>query len=255
MYCSSCGTAAPVGARFCLQCGVAIPEAVSAAPAATIHPASAALHGKASSEIPFAQFLHRLAAGFGDAALVFALHVFLVLQFHGRDSVALPDSGTGLMIVSFLWLGYWPIFEASSLGATPVARMLGLRVTDLNGNRIGFRRASWLHLFRLAQLILLPPLGWLMAGASPRHQTLANLMSGTLLLRRTPNIEGIRDRLPPAMTAGSFSLVALLATCAAGLALFGLWVNMDPAHQVDFLRILGVYPPDEPLLSGSGGKP
>jgi uncharacterized RDD family membrane protein YckC len=146
---------------------------------------------------------------------------------------------------------YWPILESSTIQATPIARLMGLRITKLDGGRIGFRQAFWLSICRIAQWVLLPPLAWLFAGISPRRQTFANLLSGTLLLKRSADASDLRRRLPPFITAGGIVLTLLVAAVFS-LPFLGLLANLN---EVEVYRAIGLYPADEPLLSGSGGKP
>jgi uncharacterized RDD family membrane protein YckC len=60
---------------------------------------------------------------------------------------------------------------------------LGLRVTDLNRNRIGPGRAAKRYFARL--LSAFPwQFGFIMAGFSPKRQALHDMMAGTLVVRR-----------------------------------------------------------------------
>lgn len=80
------------------------------------------------------------------------------------------------------WL-YCAIMESSSTQATLGKMALGLRVTDMEGNRISFGRASGRHFAKiLSGLILL--IGYFMAGWTERKQGLHDMIANTLVLRK-----------------------------------------------------------------------
>jgi uncharacterized RDD family membrane protein YckC len=80
------------------------------------------------------------------------------------------------------WL-YFALFESSAMQATPGKMMLGLRVTDLNGQKISFARATGRYFGKiLSALILL--IGYFMAGFTERKQALHDLMASTLVVRK-----------------------------------------------------------------------
>lgn len=80
------------------------------------------------------------------------------------------------------WL-YWTVFESSSWQATPGKRMLGLRVTDMDGNRIGFGRANARYWSKILSFLILL-IGFLMVAFTRRKQGLHDLIASTLVLRR-----------------------------------------------------------------------
>lgn len=80
------------------------------------------------------------------------------------------------------WL-YWALMESSPWQATLGKRILGLRVTNLNGGRISFARASGRHFGKaLSSLIFL--FGFVMAGLTERKQALHDLIAGCLVVRK-----------------------------------------------------------------------
>ena len=59
---------------------------------------------------------------------------------------------------------------------------LGLKVTDLQGKRISFARATGRHFAKLLSgMILL--IGYIMAGLTERKQALHDMIAGTLVVR------------------------------------------------------------------------
>jgi len=76
---------------------------------------------------------------------------------------------------------YYGLMESSSWQATLGKRVLGLRVTDMDGNRIGFGRATGRYFGKiLSAMICL--VGFIMAAFTERRQALHDMMASTLVL-------------------------------------------------------------------------
>lgn len=92
----------------------------------------------------------------------------------------------GSMFVWFVrvvvsWL-YGAGFESSRFQATPGKMLLGMKVTDLEGRRITFLRATGRQLGKWLSGIILC-IGYLLAAFSDRKQGLHDMMAGTLVRR------------------------------------------------------------------------
>lgn len=83
---------------------------------------------------------------------------------------------------SFDWL-YYAILESSNLQATLGKLALGIRVTDLEGNRISFGRASGRHFAKIISRMT-AYIGYVLAAFTERKQALHDLIAGCLLLKR-----------------------------------------------------------------------
>ncbi len=79
------------------------------------------------------------------------------------------------------WL-YFSLFESSGLMATPGKRALGLRVTDLQGRRIGFGRATGRYFGKFLSSIALG-FGYWTIPSSPMRQGWHDKLAGCLVLR------------------------------------------------------------------------
>ena len=87
-------------------------------------------------------------------------------------------AGLGLGVIAN-WL-YEGLMLSSSRQATVGKMICRLRVTDLDGNRISFGRASGRHFAKyLSGLIL--AIGYIMAAFTDRHQALHDMIAGTLV--------------------------------------------------------------------------
>ena len=102
------------------------------------------------------------------------------------DQIAVVSGLIGNAIGIVLnWL-YFAILESSSWQATLGKKALGLVVTDLQGRRIGFGRATGRHFAKMVSAIILL-IGYMMVGWSQRKQGLHDLMAGTLVWKaRSP---------------------------------------------------------------------
>ncbi|MFN8286457.1 MAG: RDD family protein [Chitinophagales bacterium] len=85
---------------------------------------------------------------------------------------------------SFLvpWV-YFAGFESSPLRATPGKYFLGMYVTDMEGNRIGFGKASGRHFAKILSGFILC-WGYVMAGYTEYRQALHDKIAGCLVWRK-----------------------------------------------------------------------
>lgn len=79
------------------------------------------------------------------------------------------------------WL-YHALMESSAKQATLGRMALGIRVTDLNGNRIGFGRATGRYFAKILSALILG-IGFLMAAFTAKKQALHDIPAGTLVVR------------------------------------------------------------------------
>ena len=141
----------------------------------------------------YAGFWLRFAAYFVDA-LIMGLVFFPLGLILGVVMSANGDSGddatTALlqivnMIINVLsivvtWL-YSSLLESSSWQGTVGKKLIGLRVTDLNGNRVSFGKATGRHFGKiLSSMICL--VGFIMAAFTEKRQALHDQLAGTLVV-------------------------------------------------------------------------
>ena len=88
---------------------------------------------------------------------------------------------TGTIGLLGSWI-YEVAMESSAKQATVGKMALGLKVTDLEGRRISFARATGRHFAKLISgMIFL--VGYIMAGFTQRKQALHDMIAGTLVQR------------------------------------------------------------------------
>ena len=80
------------------------------------------------------------------------------------------------------WI-YYAVSESSPDRATPGKRVIGIIVTDLDGNRISFGRASGRYWGKMLSSIILM-IGFLMAGFTEKKQALHDILANCLVLKK-----------------------------------------------------------------------
>ena len=117
--------------------------------------------------------------------LLIGVVVSLSIGYHGQ--LAPPHSTVKVVVYYTLamlvvWL-YFAAMEACAWRATLGKRVVGVRVTTLDGRRIGVGRASVRLLAKFG--LSLPPLGFgfVLAGVDARKQALHDKVAGTLVVR------------------------------------------------------------------------
>ena len=197
-FCNKCGAQNVAGAQFCHQCGAptapapgATPTAVSASYPTPVAPyqAIAPVLG-----VRYGGFWIRVVAFIIDAVIVRVVLAPIGLVLGGLGMAggmmtglhhglfALMGGGVMFVIMAFgSWL-YEAFMVSSSYQATLGKMILGMKVTDLHGNRISFERATGRHFAKwLSGLALC--IGYIMVGLTERKQGLHDLLAGTLVRR------------------------------------------------------------------------
>ena len=124
--------------------------------------------------------------------------------------------------LTLLWVAYYAVLEGL-FGATLGKRLAGLRVTDLQGRRIGWQPAILRNLGRLLDALpFLYLLGGILTLNSRQHQRLGDRFAGTLVVPTTAVVSpplplDVRRRRTIALAV----VTALLLAFCAGFAYFG----------------------------------
>lgn len=245
MFCSNCGSDLPEGSKFCGNCGTAqvVPTA-QPTPSQQAYPASASspqawradartagtTQTQFSGYLPshldapdlYAGFWRRVVSYFIDGLIVFVpLVILIALIVVAAGGGAGGQSGSTALVWPIALLGAWlyfALFERSHLQATPGKLALGLRVTDGQGDRIGFGRATGRYFGKLLSGAILD-IGYMMAGWTARKQGLHDMMAGCLVVRRD-GLARLRSGEPwptgaraPGMPGWAIALVVVAACC------------------------------------------
>jgi uncharacterized RDD family membrane protein YckC len=100
-----------------------------------------------------------------------------------------PNPFQVLLFLCFVFFGfianwlYFALLESSPNQATLGKRILGLKVTDEEGRRVSFGRASGRHWGKILSGIIFN-IGYIMAAFTERKQALHDMLAKTLVVRR-----------------------------------------------------------------------
>jgi uncharacterized RDD family membrane protein YckC len=98
----------------------------------------------------------------------------------GFMAMILMFSGLSVLVQ---WL-YYTYLESGENQATWGKQALGIYVTDLQGNRISFGRASGRFFAKIVTGLIPLGIGYIMAGFTERKQALHDMIASCLVLRR-----------------------------------------------------------------------
>jgi uncharacterized RDD family membrane protein YckC len=151
---------------------------------------------RAQSVVRYAGFWRRFVALIIDYLVVGGGYAILLLvfgvrfsQIEGRnDFLAAGTAATSVFMISIVgsWL-YFALMESSKNQGTLGKMALGLRVTDLDGRRINFGRATGRFFARLLSWMTMS-IGYIMAGLTPKKQALHDFVAGTLVLSKQSTV-------------------------------------------------------------------
>lgn len=198
MFCSKCGANVPDNATFCGACGQPT-TAVAVAPGGGAAAVAYAAPGVVARPVQYAGFWLRFVALIIDLIVLGVIGFIVTIPFAGmgmavfmrgrapmspQELAPLFAAMGRLLLIRFVinWL-YYALLESSSWQATLGKKALGLEVTDMEGRRIGFGRASGRFFGKIiSSLILL--IGFAMAGFTEKKQALHDMLAGCLVIRK-----------------------------------------------------------------------
>lgn len=169
MNCIHCGKENPEGSKFCASCG-----------------RDAA--GAASTAAGYAGFWKRFGAGVIDLIALMVINFVvgfaagLIYVTTGNPTAAGASLISNIIAIAAGWL-YFAKFESSSKQATPGKMALGIKVTDMDGGRITFGRATGRHFAKIVSAITLL-IGYFMIAFTGKKQGLHDIMAKCLVVNR-----------------------------------------------------------------------
>jgi uncharacterized RDD family membrane protein YckC len=216
MFCTKCGATVPASAAFCTSCGQ--PTASSPTPPPPVVPAAPVYAAPAASPVyaaqaqvyvapapPYAGFWLRFVAYLIDGAIggvIFGI-IFLILilavgglatlgnigdELNSGDTAALVPifMAYGVVIVVAIvggWL-YYALMESSAKQGTLGKIAMGLSVTDMNGQRVSFGRASGRFFSKIITGLIPFGIGYIMAGFTEKKQALHDMIASCLVFKK-----------------------------------------------------------------------
>lgn len=91
--------------------------------------------------------------------------------------------GATLLLSAIIALLYWTILESSKLQGTIGKVALGIKVTDLEGNKLDFGKALVRNLCKIISGMILG-LGYIIAAFTDKKQGLHDMIASTLVVRK-----------------------------------------------------------------------
>lgn len=136
----------------------------------------------------YAGFWKRVAAAIIDGIItmiggfvVGLVFGFVMVAGGTTDPAALESMGNGLGLI-LGWV-YFATMESSSAQGTLGKMALGIKVTDLEGNRVGFGKATGRHFGKIISAIILC-IGFIMVAFTQKKQGLHDMMAGCLVVNK-----------------------------------------------------------------------
>ena len=108
---------------------------------------------------------------------------FIIVGFVSGILGSIIPSMSGIINL-LVWGGYYVYLESSEYQGTVGKILLGLKVTDLKGNRITPQVATIRFFGRILSGIILG-IGYLMAAFTEKKQALHDIVAGTLVIQNT----------------------------------------------------------------------
>lgn len=140
--------------------------------------------------------------------LIFGLGIFAFENFEGfekfsnvNSTVQYEDEYTAAFVIAIIFIAlivggisiiiqwlYYALMESSSKQATLGKMALGIKVTDMNGNRISFGRATGRFFGKIISGLILN-IGYIMAAFTQKKQALHDLMANCLVILTLPSYQ------------------------------------------------------------------
>lgn len=184
MFCPMCGKKNIEEASFCQHCGKSIPILDTEEKPSSSPTSATPVSGLAVPQTKYAGFWLRFLAYLIDSMVIgVGLSVlYFALNLHSE----MPVPGQGFVFVLLSWAFIWAYhaqMESSKYQATLGKIVVGIIVTDLNGDRISFGKATGRFWGKLVSGLILG-IGYLMAGFTKSKQALHDELTGCLVVRK-----------------------------------------------------------------------
>ena len=175
--CTQCSKENEVTAKFCQHCGTQLPATEGYGATA----AAAATMAMPPPRVDYAGFWRRFVAFIIDAIILGIIAGLISLLAFTRNVDIFLDFTFNDFLSALIAWPYYALLESSTKQATVGKMALGLLVTDLEGRRITFWRATGRHFSKIISAAIIM-IGYIMAGITARKQALHDMIAGTLVL-------------------------------------------------------------------------
>jgi uncharacterized RDD family membrane protein YckC len=158
-----------------------------------------------NESIEYAGFWLRFVAYIIDSIIISFLEFLIVLPFLGLFGIKILELSTirelenadyellipiiastiiglGSTVLLITWF-YYALLQSGARQATVGKMALGLKVTDVNGDRLTFARASLRYFSKILSSLFMM-LGYIMAGFTEKKQALHDMIANTYVVRQ-----------------------------------------------------------------------
>ncbi|MHB9134308.1 MAG: RDD family protein [Armatimonadota bacterium] len=197
--CVQCGLQDQEDGAACVACGAELPQEVVTSQSSLpppiplqqpVLPPGYGAGAVAAAPVEYAGFWLRAVAAIldyiilaGTLMVIVVICEVIIVLCNASDEVFLTGIDKIGRIVFFImgWI-YFAVLESSPLQGTPGKLALKLKVTDLDGSRLSFARASYRYFGKIVSSILF--IGYIRAAFNPRKQALHDSIAGCLVVRK-----------------------------------------------------------------------
>lgn len=117
--------------------------------------------------------------------LIVGIFIGIIMGVSGSSAMDIEmvagAMGYGIGLIG-QWL-YFTVFEISGWQATPGKKILGLKVTDMDGQQIGFGKANIRYWSKIVSALLLM-IGFIMIAFTEKKQGLHDIFAKTLVIKK-----------------------------------------------------------------------
>ncbi len=179
MFCTKCGSNNDAQVRLCRACGAHLP--------AIFTEAGVSRAEYSLTVVEYAGFWLRLVAYLIDVIVITVAYAVMFLM----GMIMLGPTGEisewaialGSLLGALIGWLYYPLMESSSTQATLGKMAIGIVVTDLDGNKVSFGRATGRYFGKIISGLILN-IGYIMAGFTERKQALHDMMASCLVVMK-----------------------------------------------------------------------
>ena len=205
----------------------------------------------------FAGFWRRLLAFSLDLFISFIIGLLLGVVLTVFLSISL-DENQATRFGMLIWWLYFACMESSKYQATLGKMALGIKVVDLNGNRVSFLRATGRHFSKIVSMMILG-IGFLMIAFTKNKQGLHDIMSNSFVVNKGFQPQGFIEN------KGMSGFIKALIIIAISIPIIGIVAAIAiPAYQDKVMRSqvitelagisLGMRPVDVTLAKGKASN-
>ena len=192
VYCSKCGSENDASATFCQKCGASLAIPTAPVPSVVVAPVVPVV--VVATVSPYAGFWIRVLATIIDRLILgvvlsplFFIYVLPAIIKGSQGGFDEDNPQFVFTVAPAVWIigfavswAYEAILTSSEWQGTVGKRVLGLKVTDLNGNRISLGRATGRFFSKILSFAICY-IGVIMVAFTERKQGLHDTLAGTLV--------------------------------------------------------------------------